>query len=85
MNVGHNLSALALCQHIDLPRGHFGQEHLADRAYSPRTVRAYGYDLLAFCRLLDVEETDLDDLSVETVLKFRTLYRGPRAGSHQHS
>lgn len=41
--------------------------------------------MLAFCRLLDAEETDLDDVSVETVLKFTTLYRGPRAGSHQHS
>jgi hypothetical protein len=26
--------------------------HLADRNYSPKTVRAYGYDLLAFCRWL---------------------------------
>ena len=26
--------------------------HLADRELSPRTVRAYGFDLLAFCRWL---------------------------------
>ncbi|TDC96106.1 hypothetical protein E1292_38645 [Nonomuraea deserti] len=26
--------------------------YLADRNYSPKTVRAYGYDLLAFCRWL---------------------------------
>ncbi|WP_162561543.1 site-specific integrase, partial [Salinispora mooreana] len=24
--------------------------YLGDRNYSPKTVRAYGYDLLAFCR-----------------------------------
>lgn len=30
--------------------------HLADRNYSPKTVRAYGYDLLGFCRWLRVEE-----------------------------
>jgi integrase/recombinase XerD len=28
--------------------------YLADRNYSPKTVRAYGYDLLAFCRWLAV-------------------------------
>ena len=26
--------------------------YLADRNYSPKTVRAYGFDLLAFCRWL---------------------------------
>ena len=29
--------------------------YLADRNYSPRTVRAYGFDLLAFCRWLVAE------------------------------
>ena len=27
--------------------------YLADRNYSPRTLRAYGYDLLAFCHWLE--------------------------------
>ncbi|GAB2461626.1 tyrosine recombinase XerC [Nocardioides hungaricus] len=30
--------------------------HLVDRNYSPKTVRAYGYDLLSFCRWLATEE-----------------------------
>ena len=30
--------------------------HLADRNYSPCTLRAYGFDLLAFCRWLAAEE-----------------------------
>ena len=29
--------------------------YLADRNYSPKTVRAYGFDLLAFCRWLAAE------------------------------
>lgn len=29
--------------------------HLVDRNYSPKTVRAYGYDLLNFCRWLAAE------------------------------
>ena len=29
--------------------------HLADRNYSPRTVRAYAFDLLHFCRWLASE------------------------------
>jgi hypothetical protein len=29
--------------------------YLVDRSYSPRTVRAYAFDLLAFCRWLDAE------------------------------
>ena len=33
--------------------------HLADRNYSPKTVRAYGYDLLAFCRWLAVRGSQL--------------------------
>lgn len=31
--------------------------HLVDRNYSPKTVRAYGYDLLSFCRWLVEEES----------------------------
>jgi integrase/recombinase XerD len=30
--------------------------HLVDRNYSPKTVRAYGYDLLSFCRWLASEQ-----------------------------
>ena len=44
--------------------------YLADRNYSSRTLRAYGYDLLAFCRWLDSEDLDLRSVSTETVLDF---------------
>ncbi|MDE8649974.1 tyrosine-type recombinase/integrase [Rhodococcus qingshengii] len=42
--------------------------YLADRNYSPRTLRAYGYDLLAFCRWLESENIDLESVTTETVL-----------------
>ncbi|HEX2290287.1 MAG TPA: site-specific integrase [Pseudonocardiaceae bacterium] len=44
--------------------------YLADRNYSPKTVRAYGYDLLAFCRWLVVEEQPLAQVSTEVLLRF---------------
>jgi integrase/recombinase XerD len=44
--------------------------HLADRNYSPKTVRAYGYDLLAFCRWLLVEEQPLPEVTTEVLLAF---------------
>jgi integrase/recombinase XerD len=44
--------------------------HLADRNYSPKTLRAYGYDLLAFCRWLIGEELQLAGVSTEVLLRF---------------
>jgi site-specific recombinase XerD len=44
--------------------------YLADRNYSPKTVRAYGYDLLAFCRWLVVEEQPLTEVTTEVLLRF---------------
>lgn len=44
--------------------------YLADRNYSPKTVRAYGYDLLAFCRWLMVEQQSLTGVSTEVLLRF---------------
>jgi site-specific recombinase XerD len=44
--------------------------HLADRNYSPKTVRAYGYDLLAFCRWLLAEEQPLSEVTTEVLLRF---------------
>ena len=37
--------------------------YLADRRYSPRTVRAYAFDLLAFCRWLLAEGVALADVT----------------------
>lgn len=44
--------------------------HLVDRNYSPKTVRAYGYDLLAFCRWLATEEEPLETATTEVLLRF---------------
>ena len=44
--------------------------YLADRRYSPRTVRAYAFDLLHFCRWLMAEGTALDAVSTDTLLRF---------------
>lgn len=55
--------------------------YLADRNYSPRTLRAYGYDLLAFCRWLDGEGLDLGSVCTGTVLDFmRHCRQMPIAG-----
>ena len=37
--------------------------YLRDRRYSPRTVRAYAFDLLHFCRWLSAEGTAIDAVS----------------------
>lgn len=44
--------------------------HLLDRNYSPKTVRAYGYDLLAFCRWLTGQDLGLEQVTTETLLLF---------------
>ncbi|RCS92613.1 integrase [Brevibacterium aurantiacum] len=44
--------------------------HLLDRNYSPATVRAYGYDLLAFCRWLIDQANALDTVTTDTLLGY---------------
>ena len=44
--------------------------HLLDRNYSTATVRAYGYDLLAFCRWLLQEHLDLDTVTTSTLTDY---------------
>jgi site-specific recombinase XerD len=44
--------------------------YLADRNYSPRTVRAYAFDLLHFCRWLTGEGIGLDAVTTEVMLGF---------------
>jgi site-specific recombinase XerD len=44
--------------------------YLADRRYSPRTVRAYAFDLLHFCRWLMADNTALDAVTTDTLLRF---------------
>lgn len=49
--------------------------YLADRNYSPATVRAYGFDLLAFCRWLASEDLDLAEVSTDVMLRYLTACR----------
>ncbi len=49
--------------------------YLADRNYSPRTVRAYAYDLLAFCRWLEGEALGLDGVTTDVLLRFLAACR----------
>ena len=44
--------------------------HLLDRNYSTATVRAYGYDLLAFCRWLSGIGRGLDAVTTDTLLGY---------------
>ena len=49
--------------------------YLADRGYSPRTVRAYAFDLLAFARWLVDEGLAVDEVSTEVLLRFLAFCR----------
>ena len=44
--------------------------YLADRNYSPKTVRAYGFDLLAFCRWLSQQDVGIAGVTTEVLLRF---------------
>jgi site-specific recombinase XerD len=63
--------------------------YLADRRYSPKTVRAYSFDLLAFCRWLLAEDTLLADVTAETLLRYlshcRTATFRGRPGGNVYS
>lgn len=52
--------------------------YLVDRNYSPRTVRAYGFSLLAFCRWLDGEGVDLSAVTTDVLLRFVAACRQER-------
>lgn len=49
--------------------------YLNDRNYSPATVRAYGFDLLAFCRWLTTEGLSLPEVSTEVMLRYLNACR----------
>jgi site-specific recombinase XerD len=63
--------------------------YLGDRRYSPKTVRAYSFDLLAFCRWLLDEDTQLGDVTAETLLRYlshcRTATFPGRPGGNVYS
>lgn len=49
--------------------------YLADRGYSPRTVRAYAFDLLHLCRWLAAEGVVLDAVTTDTLVRFLSACR----------
>ncbi|MGI5182314.1 tyrosine-type recombinase/integrase [Dactylosporangium sp. CA-152071] len=60
--------------------------YLVDRRYSPRTVRAYAFDLLAWCRWLMAEDVELAEVDTPVLLRYlafcRTAtYRGRPGGN----
>jgi len=52
--------------------------YLVDRNYSPRTIRSYGYGLLAFCRWLDSEDIELSAVTTDVLLRFLAACRTER-------
>jgi site-specific recombinase XerD len=49
--------------------------YLADRAYSPRTVRSYAFDLLAFARWLLEQRIVLEAVTTDVLLRFLAACR----------
>ena len=59
--------------------------YLADRRYSPASVRAYAFDLLHFARWLDREDLGLDAVDTDALLRYLAACRaGRRAGQHDN-
>ena len=61
--------------------------YLVDRNYSPRTIRSYGYSLLAFCRWMTGDGIELSSVSTDVLLRFLAACRiervtGRRGGSN---
>jgi site-specific recombinase XerD len=49
--------------------------YLADRNYSPQSVRAYAFSLLAFCRWLAREDMALEAVTTDVLLRFLAACR----------
>lgn len=52
--------------------------HLVDRNYSSKTVHAYGYDLLAYCRWLSTEDIAITAVTTDVLLAFLKAVRKTR-------
>ena len=61
---------------VRLPNEYLG--YLEDRNYSPRTIRTYGYGLVAFCRWLAETNRGLEALVTDDVLAFLSACRAER-------
>jgi site-specific recombinase XerD len=49
--------------------------YLTDRAYSPRTVEAYAFDLLAFARWLRSEDLTLEPVTADVIIRYLAACR----------
>jgi site-specific recombinase XerD len=49
--------------------------YVADRGYSPRTERAYAFDLLAFARWLADQDLTVGQVAIDDLLRFLTFCR----------
>lgn len=59
--------------------------YLADRCYSPASVRAYAFDLLHFTRWLEGESTEISAVSTDALLRYLAHCRTtPLAGQHDN-
>ena len=59
--------------------------YLADRRYSPASVRAYAFDLLHFARWLDREDLGLDAVATDVLLRYLAACRAePLPGQHDN-
>jgi len=59
--------------------------YLADRRYSPASVRAYAFDLLHFARWLAGQDAGLDAVDTDTLLRYLAACRAERrAGQHDN-
>ena len=59
--------------------------YLADRRYSPASVRAYAFDLLHFARWLAGEDIALDAVDTDALLRYLAANRAERRdGQHEN-
>ena len=59
--------------------------YLADRRYSPASVRAYAFDLLHFARWLDREGIGLEQVDTDALLRYLAACRAERReGQHDN-
>lgn len=57
--------------------------YLVDRNYSPRTIRTYGFGLLAFCRWLEAEDIDFSAVTTDVLLRFLAACRSERVAGRR--
>ena len=72
-NQGHWQLAGQGAERFGLLNSYLG--YLADRAYSPKTVEAYAFDLLAFARWLSSEGIPLEGVTTDAIVRYLAACR----------